>query len=137
MEVTPVMMEVRPVVGVTVAVAITAAMVDRGGTKTASAIDGRSAKAAMVDRHAAAPEPAAVKRRAAASKTAAVERRATASEAAAVKAAAAKASSATATKTSATAAKAAAPVATATVLNFGRQPIGCILRSRSRAWTCE
>ena len=132
MEVTPVMMEVRPVVGVTVAVAITAAMVDAGRTKTASAIDGRSAKAAMVDRHAAAPEPAAVKRRAAAPETAAVERRATAPEAAA-----AKASSATATKTSATAAKAAAPVATATVLNFGRQPIGCILRSRGRAWTCE
>ena len=66
MEVTPVM-EVRPVVGVTVSVAIAAAMEDTGRTKTATPKDGRSAKAATVDRHPTASEPAAVKRRAAAS----------------------------------------------------------------------
>ncbi len=134
MEVTPVMMEVRPVIGVTVAVAITAAMVDAGRTKTASAINGRSAKAATVDRHPAAPESTAVERPAATPESAAVERPAAAPETAAVKAAAAKTSSATATKTTTAAATEAS---TAAVLNFDRQPIGCMLRSRSRAWTCE
>jgi hypothetical protein len=143
MEVTPVMMEVRPVIGVTVAVAITAAMVDAGRAKTASAINGRSAKAATVDRHPAAPEAATVERPAAAPETAAMERRAAAPESAAVKAAAAKTSSATATETTTAAATEASTAAatktaaTAAVLNFDRQPIGCMLRSRSRAWTCE
>ena len=66
MEVTPVMEE-GPVVGVTVSVAITAA-IDTGRTKTATPKDGRCAEAAPVDRHPTAPEPAAAKRRAAASK---------------------------------------------------------------------
>jgi hypothetical protein len=125
MEVTPVVVEVWPVIGVTVAVAIPAAMVDAGRTKAATAINGRSAKAATVDRHPTAPEAAAVKRRAAASKSTAMKTAAAETSAAASKAA------------TATAAKTAATMATATVPNFGRQPIGCILRSRHRAWTCE
>jgi len=106
MEVAPVMEE-GPVVGVTVSVAITAA-IDTGCTKTATPKDGRCAEAAPVDRHPTAPEPAAAKRRAAASKA-----------------------------TASTAAKTAATTATAAVPDFGRQPIGCVLRSRSRAGTCK
>ena len=104
MEVTPVMEE-GPVVGVTVSVAITAA-IDTGCTKTATPKDGRCAEAAPVYRHPTAPEPAAVKP--AASKA-----------------------------TASTAAKTAATTTTATVPDFGRQPIGCVLRSRSRAGTCK
>jgi acyl dehydratase len=106
MEVTPMVREVGAVIGVTIAVAIPAALVDAGRAKTATPKDGRRAKASTMDRHPAT------------------------SEAAAMKAAAAKASAATAAKTAAT-------MATATVPNFGRQPIGCILRSRSGAGTCE
>jgi hypothetical protein len=55
-----------------------------------------------------------------------------------MKAAAAEPAAATAAKTStATATKAAATVASATMLDFGRQSISCVLRSRSRAGTCE
>jgi len=111
MEVAPVMEE-GPVVGVTVSVAITAA-IDTGCTKTATPKDGRCAEAAPVDRHPTAPEPAAAKRRAAASKSAASK------------------------ATASAAAKNAATTATAAVPDFGRQPIGCVLRSRSRAGTCK
>ena len=116
MEVTPVMEE-GPVVGVTVSVAITAA-IDTGCTKTATPKDGRSTKTSTVDRHPTAPEPAAAKRRAAASKSAAVK-------------------PATSKATASTAAKPAATTATATVPDFGRQPIGCVFRNRSRAGTCK
>ena len=116
MEVTPVMEE-GLVVGVTVSVAITAA-IDTGCTKTATPKDGRSAKTSTVDRHPTAPEPAAAKRRAAASKSAAVK-------------------PATSKATASTAAKPAATTATATVPDFGRQPIGCVFRNRSRAGTCK
>ena len=80
MEVMPVM-EVRPVIGVTISVAHAAAMEH-----------GRGAKAATVDRTAAASEPAAM------------ERCTAAPEPTAMKPAAVKATAATAAKTAATAA---------------------------------
>jgi septal ring-binding cell division protein DamX len=106
---------------------------------------GRRTKAATVDRHPTTSETAAVKgraataeaaamkcRSAAAETTAAVKRRAAAPESAAMEAAATKTSAATTAKT---ATATAAP--TRAVLDFGRQSIGCVLRSRSRAGTCE
>ena len=127
MEVTPVVVEVRPVKRVTVSVAMTAATVDRRCAKTAAAENVSSAKTAAVDCHPTASEAAAVERRAAATETTAV------------KPAASKAAASTAAETTTTtaAAKTAATMATATVPNFGRQPIGCVFRSRSRAGTCK
>ena len=126
MEVTPVVVEVRPVKRVTVSVAMTAATVDRRCAKTAAAENVSSAKTAAVDCRPTASEAAAVERRAAATETTAV------------KPAASKAAASTAAETTTTAAaKTAATMATATVPNFGRQPIGCVFRSRSRAGTCK
>ena len=134
MEVTPVVVEVRPVKRVTVSVAMTAATVDRRCAKTAAAENVSSAKTAAVDCHPTASEAAAVERRAAAAETAMAAASAETATAAASKAAA---STAAETTTTAAAAKAAATMATATVPNFGRQPIGCVFRSRSRAGTCK
>jgi hypothetical protein len=124
MEVTPVVIEMGPVIRVTISVAITAATVDRRCAKTATAENVSSAKTAAVDCETAAPESAAVKCRAAAAETA-------------MAAASAETATAAASKASAATAKAAATMATATVPNFGRQPIGNVFRSRSRAGTCK
>ena len=104
MEVTPVVVEMGPMIGVAVCVAIAAAMED-----------GRGAKAATMDRNATASEPTTVERRTAAPEAAAMNP--AAAEATAVKSAAAKATASTATKTAA---------AVAAMLNLGRQSIGCV-----------
>ena len=62
MEVTPVVMEMRPVIGVAIAVA-----------HAAAAEHGRGAKAATMDRNATASEPATMKRGTAASESTAVK----------------------------------------------------------------
>ena len=96
MEVTPVMEE-GPVVGVTVSVAITAAIEHGLHENRHPERRAHRAETATVDRHPTAPEPAAAKRRAAASKSAAV------------KPATAKATASTAAKPAATTATAAVP----------------------------
>jgi hypothetical protein len=101
---------VRPVERVTMYEAVSAAM--EGGAPT---------KTATVDRHSTTSETTAVKGRAATAETAAMKRRSAAAEAAA--AAAAK------TATMETAATAAEPAAgVATMLNLGRQSVGCKFR---------
>jgi hypothetical protein len=105
MEVTPVVIEMGPVVGVAVTVAIAAAMKDARRTKTAAAEHGRGAKAATMDRNATASEPATMKRGTAASETSAVK------------------SAAAETTASTTPAEAAT---TAAMLNLGRETIGCV-----------
>jgi hypothetical protein len=69
MEVTPVVIEMGPVVGVTISVAITATAINRRCAKTTAAENGSCAKAATVDRDPTASESAAVKCRAAATET--------------------------------------------------------------------
>jgi hypothetical protein len=73
MEVTPMVVEMRPVVGVTIAVAITAAMEHGSRAVVASTAEhGRRAKTAAVKRRAAASEAATSKAAATAAETAAV-----------------------------------------------------------------
>ncbi|WP_349253253.1 hypothetical protein [Bradyrhizobium sp. CB3481] len=119
MEVTSVVMEIGPVVGMTIAIkrptyAITAATIDRRGAKAAAA----------VNRKPAASEPAAMECGAAASESTAVK------------------SAATATKTTATVEASAttaeaATTAAAAMTHFGRKAIGCKFDGWSRAGTCE
>jgi hypothetical protein len=99
-EVTPVV-EVRPVERVTMYEAVSAAMED-----------GRRAETATVDRHPTASKPTAVKGRAATAEPAAMKCRSAAAEATAMETAAAATAAETAT-------------ATATMLNLGRQSVGC------------
>jgi len=121
MEMTPVV-EVGPVIGVTISVAIAAAMEDRRGAKTAAAEDGCSAKAATVEGSPAASESAAVK--CATARDDAAPKPTMAS--AAVEAAAAARTATTATM---------ATMATAS--NFCRQAIGREFCRRGRAGTCK
>lgn len=136
MEVTPVVMEMRPVVGMTISIAmaaamehprraITAATEHRRGTK-AAAMDRAASEPAAVERSPAAPESAAMKP--AAAETTAVKAATATAEAAAVKAtpAAAEATASTATETT---------TAAAAMLDFCRQPVGCKFRRRYRAGT--
>jgi hypothetical protein len=114
-EVTPVV-EVRPVERVTMYEAVSAAMED-----------GRRAETATVDRHPTASKPTAVKGRAATAEPAAMKCRSAAAEATAMETAAAAATTeAAAMETTAAAATAAeTATATATMLNLGRQSVGC------------
>jgi hypothetical protein len=119
MEVTPVVMEMRPVVGVAISVAMAAAMEDPRRTITATPEHRRGTKATAVN--CAASEPAAVKRSPAAPEPTAVKATTAATEAAAMKA----------TATTAEAAASTAPetaTAAAAMLDFSRQPVGCKFR---------
>jgi hypothetical protein len=119
MEVTPVVIEMGPVIGVPVCVAIAAAMKDRRRAKTTTAEYGRCTKAATMDRNATASEPATMERGTAAPES-------TAMKPAAAETTAVKASTAAAEATASTTAETAAAVAA--MLNLGRQPIGCKFR---------
>jgi hypothetical protein len=115
-EVTPVV-EVRPVERVTMYEAVSAAMED-----------GRRAETATVDRHPTASKPTAVKGRAATAEPAAMKCRSAAAEATAMETAAAAATTEAAameTTAAATATAAETATATATMLNLGRQSVGC------------
>jgi hypothetical protein len=114
-EVTPVV-EVRPVERVTMYEAVSAAMED-----------GRRAETATVDRHPTASKPTAVKGRAATAEPAAMKCRSAAAEATAMETAAAAAATteAAAMETTAAATAAETATATATMLNLGRQSVGC------------
>jgi hypothetical protein len=103
------MVEVRPVERGTMYEAVSAAMKNGPPTKTAT-----------VDRHPTASETTAVKGRAATAETAAMKGRSTAAEATSMETAAAAETTAT------TAAEPAAAVAT--MLNLGRQSVGCKFR---------
>jgi hypothetical protein len=107
-EVTPVVIEMGPVIGVTISVAVAAAMKDRRRAKTTTPEHRRSAEATAVNR--TASEPAAMKCRAAASEASTMKRRAAAPKTSTVKSAA--------TKTAA--------AAVAAMLNLGRQSVGCV-----------
>jgi hypothetical protein len=111
--VTPVV-EVRPVERVTMYEAVSAAMED-----------GRRAETATVDRHPTASKPTAVKGRAATAEPAAMKCRSAAAEATAMETAAAAAATTEAAAMETTAAATAAETATATMLNLGRQSVGC------------
>ena len=110
MEVTPVVMEMRPVIGVTISVAIAAAMEDARRAITAATEHRRGTKAAAVDR--TASEPAAMER-----STAAPEPTAMKPATAEATTAAAKTAASTTTETTAAAMTA--------VADFGRQIVGC------------
>jgi hypothetical protein len=112
-EVTPVV-EVRPVERVTMYEAVSAAMED-----------GRRAETATVDRHPTASKPTAVKGRAATAEPAAMKCRSAAAEATAMETAAAATTEAAAMETTAAATAAETATATATMLNLGRQSVGC------------
>lgn len=117
-EVTPVM-EIGPVVRVTISDIATA--IEAGSDAIATAAKyGTCAVAAAMHREPAASESAAVKGTATAMKS-------TAPETTAVKSTAAE------TTTAATAESAAVPASTVT--NFGRQTVGCMFRRRSRSRT--
>jgi hypothetical protein len=112
-EVTPVV-EVRPVERVTMYEAVSAAMED-----------GRRAETATVDRHPTASKPTAVKGRAATAEPAAMKCRSAAAEATAMETAAAATTEAAAMETTAAATAAETAAAAATMLNLGRQSVGC------------
>ena len=113
MEVTPMVIEVGPVVSVTVSVTVAAAMEDRRRAKTTTAEHRPCTEAAAAESSAAAAETTAVKCRAAAAEAAAMKRRSATAEAAAMETAAT------------TAAKTATAHPTAT-LYLDRQTVGCV-----------
>ena len=114
MEVTPVVMEMRPVIGVTISVAIAAAMEDARRAITAATEHRRGTKAAAVDR--TTSEPAAMERSPAAPEPTAMK------PAAAETTASAEAATPTAPETTTTAATMTAEA------DFSRQPVGCKFR---------
>ena len=128
MEVTPVVMEMRPVIGVPISVAVTAAMKDRRRAKATTAERRRGAKAAAMDRYATASEPAATERG-----TAAPE--ATAMKPAAPKTTAVKSATAAAEAAASTAPETTTAAAATAKADVRRQPVGCKFRGRRRAGT--